>query len=66
MEVNGGLSEFSALKNKQRFMMPRKNLKGSIKNLQHPKVLQIIKRWFFKEPFTELFFVEPKIILIWL
>jgi len=23
------------------------------------------KRWFFKEPLTEWFFVEPKIVLLW-
>ncbi len=23
------------------------------------------KRWFFKEPLTELFFVEPKMVLLW-
>ncbi len=23
------------------------------------------KRWFFKEPLTEWFFVEPKMVLLW-
>ncbi len=26
---------------------------------------KVRKRWFFKEPLTEWFFVEPKMVLLW-
>ncbi len=26
---------------------------------------KVRKRWFFKEPLTECFFVEPKMVLLW-
>ncbi len=26
---------------------------------------KVRKRWFFKEPLTECFFVEPKMVILW-